>query len=89
MCTSSEIASQQMKTIQGGEDKQTEDVKKFSEKKSTDRSRRKNKEGGKPSNPEKKNWKTKPENPPESNCKYCGRKQPHVRRTECPAFKQT
>ena len=31
MCTSSEIASQQMETIEGGEDMQTEDVKKFSE----------------------------------------------------------
>lgn len=44
MCTSSEIASQQMKTIQGGEDKQTEDLKKFSETKATDRSRRKKEE---------------------------------------------
>ena len=89
MCTSSEIASQQMKKIQGGEDKPTEDVKKFSDRKASDRSRRKERDGGNPSDPEKKNEKTKPENPPEPKCKYCGRKQRHVRRTECPAFKQT
>ena len=89
MCTSSEIASQQMKTIQGGDDKQTEDVKKLSEKRAANRGRRKTKDGGKPFNPEKKNEKTKPENPPEPKCKYCGRKQRHVRRTQCPAFKQT
>ena len=31
MCTSSEVASRQMKKIQGAEDKQTEEVKKFGE----------------------------------------------------------
>ena len=59
MCTLSEIASQQMKTIQGGEDKKT-DLKKFSQKKATDRSCQKKKEGGKPFKPEKKRGKQNP-----------------------------
>ena len=41
MCNTSEIASQQIKTIVGAGDNKTEDVKKFSEKKFPYRSRSK------------------------------------------------
>ena len=53
MCTTSEIASQQIKTIIGAGDNKTEDVKKFSEKKFPHRSRSKKRDGGRSSNLEK------------------------------------
>jgi len=89
MCTSSETASKQMKTIKATGDKQTEDVKKFCDKKTGDRNRRKKKDGSKSSNKEKKNEKKNSESSSEPTCKYCGRKQRHAKRTECPASKQT
>ena len=53
MCTTIEIASQQIKTIIGAGDNKTEDVKKFSEKKFPHRSRSKKRDGGRSSNLEK------------------------------------
>ena len=89
MCTSSKTASKQMKTIEATGDKQTEDVKKFRDKKTEDSNLRKKKDGSKSSNKEKKNEKKNAESSSEPTCKYCGRKQRHAKRTECPAFKQT
>ena len=89
MCTTSEIASQQIKTIIGAGDNKTGDVKKFSEKKFPHRSRSKKRDGGRSSNLEKKLEKKKSESSFEPTSKYCGRKQRHERRTECPAFKKT
>ena len=54
MCTTIEIASQQIKTIIGAGDNKTEDVKKFGEKKFPHRSRSKKRDGGRSSNLEKK-----------------------------------
>ena len=87
MCTTIEIASQQIKTIIGAGDNKTEDVKKFSEKKFPHRSRSKKRDGGRSSNLEKKLEKKKSESSFEPTAKYCGRKQRHER-TECPAFKK-
>ena len=84
MCTSSDVASQQMRKIQGVESKQTEEVKKLGEKKKTARKRRLKKEA-------EKQVKSgdKPKRPSSSDkCRYCGRQQHHVRRTECLAFGQ-
>ena len=89
MCTTSEIASQQIKTIIGAGDNKTEDVKKFSEKKFPHRSRSKKRDGGRSSNLEKKLEKKKSGSPFEPTCKYRGRRQGHERRTKCPAFKKT
>ena len=89
MCTTIEIASQQIKTIIGAGDNKTEDVKKFGEKKFPHRSRSKKRDGGRSSNLEKKLEKKKSESSFEPTSKYCGRKQRHERRTECPAFKKT
>ena len=84
-CTSSEVASQQMKKIQGVESKQTEEVKKLGEKKKTARKPRPKKEAEKQAKSGDKSKK-----PISSDkCRYCGRQQRHVRRTECPAFGQT
>ena len=49
MCTSSETASQQMINFEATGDKQTEDVKKFRDKKTRDSNRRKKKDGSKSS----------------------------------------
>ena len=57
MCNTSEIASQQIKTIVGAGDNKTEDVKKFSEKKFPYRSRSKKRDWGRSSNLEKKSEK--------------------------------
>ena len=88
MCTTSEVAAQQMKKIQSAEDN-TEDVKKFDDKKKAHRRRRfKNA----PEQPQKSNDKqTKSGAEPRAGftCKYCGRQQRHVKRTECPAFGKT
>ena len=85
MCTSSEVASQQMKKIQGVESKQTEEVKKLGEKKKTARKPRPKKEAEKQAKSGDKSKK-----PTSSDkCRYCGRQQRHVRGTECPAFGQT
>ena len=89
MCASSEIASQQIKTIISAGDNKTEDVTKLSEKKFPHRSRSKKRDGGRSSNLEKKLEKKKSESSFEPTCKYCGREQRHERRTECPAFKKT
>ena len=89
MCTTSEIALQQIKTIIGAGDNKTEDVKKFSEKKFPHRSRSKETDRGRSSNLEKKLEKKKTGSSFEPTCKYCGRRQRHERRTECPAFKKT
>ena len=89
MCASSEIASQQIKTIISAGDNKTEDVTKFSEKKFPHRSRSKKRDGGRSSNLEKKLEKKKSGSPFEPTCKYRGRKQGHERRTKCPAFKKT
>ena len=89
MCTSSETASHQMKTIEATGDKQTEDVKKLRDKKTGDTNRRKKRDGSRSSKKEKKNENKNSESSSEPTCKYCGRKQRHTRRTECPAFKQT
>ncbi len=86
MCTTNEVASRQMKNIQGAEDKQTEEVKKFNDRKKKPKNlivRRKKK-----NRPKRRRMKTKRESS-ETKCRYCGRKQRHVRRTECPAFGQT
>ena len=88
MCASSEIASQQIKTIISAGDK-TEDITKFSEKKFPHRTRSKKRDGGRSSNLEKKLEKKKSGSPFEPTCKYRGRKQRHERRTKCPAFKKT
>ena len=85
MCTSSEVASQQMKKIQGVKSKQTEEVKKLGEKKKTAGKPRPNIEAEKQAKSGDKSKK-----PTSSDkCRYCGRQQRHVRRTECPAFGQT
>ena len=89
MCTSSETASHQMKTIEATGDKQTEDVKKLRDKKTGDTNRRKKRDGSRSSKKEKKNENKNSESSSEPTCKYCGRKQRHTRRTECPALKQT
>ena len=81
MCTTIEIASQQIKTIIGAGDNKTEDVKKFSEKKFPHRSRSKKRDGGRSSNLEKKLEKKKSESSFEPTCKYCGRNERHERRT--------
>ena len=81
MCTTSEVAAQQMKKIQSAEDN-TEDVKKFDDKKKAHRRRRfKN-------TPE---LQTKSSAEPRAGftCKYCGRQQRYVKRTDCPAFGKT
>ena len=44
MCTTSEVASRQMKNIQGTEDKQTEEVKKFNERKKKKKTSKKEEE---------------------------------------------
>ena len=80
-CTTSEIASQQIKTIIGAGDNNTEVVKKFSEKKFPHRSRSKKRDEGRSSNLEKKLEKKKSESSFEPTCKYCGLKQRHERRT--------
>ena len=59
MCNTSEIASQQIKTIVGAGDNKTEDVKKFSEKKFPYRSSKK-RDGGRSSNSENKSEKRNP-----------------------------
>ena len=85
MCTSSEVASHQMKKIQGVESKQTEEVKKLGEKKKTARKPRPKKEAEKQAKSGDKSKK-----PTSSDkCRYCGREQRHERRTECPGFGQT
>ncbi|XP_073251790.1 uncharacterized protein [Porites lutea] len=89
MCTSSETASYQMKTIEATGDKQTEDVKKLRDKKTVDKNRQKKRDGSRSSKKEKKNENKNSESSSEPTCKYCGRKQRHTRRTGCPAFKQT
>ena len=84
MCTSSEVASQQVKKIQGVESKQTEEVKKLGEKKKTARKPHPKKEAEKQAKSDDKSKK-----PTSSDkCRYCGRQQRHVRKTECPAFGQ-
>ena len=55
MCASSEIASQQIKTIISAGDNKTEDVTKLSEKKFPHRSRSKKRDGGRSSNLERRN----------------------------------
>ena len=89
MCTSSETASHQMKAIEATGDKQTEDLKKLRDKKTGDTNRRKKRDGSRSSKKEKKNENKNFESSSEPTCKYCGRKQRHTRRTECPALKQT
>ena len=90
MYTSSEVASQQMKKIQGVADKQTEEVKKFSEKKKKTASRRRpKKEAEKQVKPVDKSTKTSADGRSDFKCKYCGNHERHVRRTECPAFRKT
>ena len=90
ICTSSEVASQQMKKIQGVADKQTEEVKKFSEKKKKTASWCcPKKEAGKQVKPEDKLTKTSVNGQSDFKCKYCGRHKRHVRRMECTAFMKT
>ena len=90
MCTSSEVVTQQIKKIQAVADKQTEEVKKFSEKKKKTASRRRpKKEAGKQAKPEDKSTKTRADVWSDLKCKYCGHHKRHVRRTECPAFGKT
>ena len=88
MCTTSEVPAQQMKKIQSAEDN-TEDVKKFDDKKKAHRRRRfKNT----PEQQQKSNDKqTKSGAEPRAGftCKYCGRQQRHVKRTDCPAYGKT
>ena len=85
MCTSSEVTSQQMNKIQGVESKQIKEVKKLGEKKKTARKPHLKKEAEKQAKSGDKSKK-----PTSSDkCRYCGRQQRHVRRTECPAFGQT
>ncbi|XP_078368291.1 uncharacterized protein LOC144652146 [Oculina patagonica] len=89
MCTTSEVTSRQMKNIQGAKDKQTEEVKKFNDRKKKQKKPHRKKEEEKSSKAKKnEDEKTKRESS-ETKCRYCGHKQRHVRRTECPAFGQT
>lgn len=88
MCTTSEVAAQQMKKIQSAEDNM-EDVKKFDDKKKV-HGRRRFKNA--PEQQQKSNDKqTKSGAEPRAGftCKYCGRQQSHVKRTDCPAFGKT
>ena len=86
MCTTIEIASQQIKTIIGAGDNKTEDVKKFSEKKFPHRSRSKKRDGGRSSNLEKKIRKKKSESSFEPTCKYCGRSRKRAASVKKRAF---
>ena len=88
MCTTSEVAAQQMKKIQSAQDNM-EDVKKFDDKKKAYRRRRfKNA----PEQQQKSNDK-QPKSGAEPRAgftwKYCGRQQRHVKRTDCPALGKT
>ena len=60
-----------MKTIEATGDKQTEDVKKFRDKKTGDNNCQKKKDGSKSSNKEKKNEKKNSESSSEPTCRYC------------------
>ncbi|PFX18959.1 Retrovirus-related Pol polyprotein from transposon 17.6 [Stylophora pistillata] len=89
MCTTSEIASKQIKMIAGAGNNKPEDVKKFSDKKICYGSRSSKRDEGRSSNSTKKSEKKRSKGSSDPTCKYCGRKQRHERRTECPAFKKT
>ena len=89
MCTSSEVASRQMKNIQGCEDKQTEEVKKFNERKKKPKKPPRKKDEEKSFKVKKNEDEKRKRENSETKCRYCGRKQCHVRRMECPAFGQT
>ena len=77
MCTTSEVAAQQMKKIQSSEDK-AEDVKKFVDRKNAPRQKS-----------DDKQTKSGVETRSGFTCKYCGRQQRPVKRMECPAFGKT
>ena len=88
MCTTSEVAAQQMKKIQSAEDK-AEEVKKFDDRKKAARKRRFKKAPEKQPKSDNKQTKSGVEALSGFTCKYCGRQQRHVKRTECPAFGKT
>ena len=71
MCTTSEVAAQQIKKIQSSEDK-AEDDKKFVDRKNAPRQKS-----------DDEQTKSGVETCSGFTCKYCGRQQRHVKRTEC------
>ena len=83
MCTTSEVAAQQMEKIQSAEDN-TEDVKKFDEKKKAHRRRRFKNTPEQQQKSIDKQTKSGAEPRAGFTCKYCGR-QRHVKGTDCPA----
>ncbi|KAL9953243.1 hypothetical protein ACROYT_G040629 [Oculina patagonica] len=73
MCTTSEVVSRQMKNIQGAEDKQTEEVRKFNDRKKKQKNPHRKKEEEKSSKAKKnEDEKTKRESS-ETKCRYCER----------------
>ena len=88
MCTTSEVAAQQMKKIQNTEDK-AEEVKKLVDRKKVPRRRHFKKAPEKQQKSDGKQKNSGVEDRSDFNCKYCGRQERHVKRTECPAFEKT
>ena len=88
MCTTSEVAAQQTKKIQSAGDK-AEEVKKLDDRKKAPRRRRFKKAPKKQQKSDDKQTKSGVEARSGLTCKYCGRQERHVKRTECPAFGKT